>query len=238
MGLIKTMIAPKRRFKMILYKLTDQNEATYNGKMKWGKNITNKLPHKENPQLCSQDVIHAYKNKNLAFLLNPIHGNYTNPLLWEAKGNIIIKDYGKIGCFELTTTKTIAIPNWINSKAESKVRIQFAVLCAEIVLKYFTEKFPEDERPKKAIKAAKKYLKNPCNAAAAYAANAAAAYAANADAANADAAYADAAYAAAAAAAYTADAAAYAADAAARAATINIDFGKLADLAVKLILEK
>ena len=87
--------------------------------------------------------------------------------------------------------------------------VEFAVYCAELALPIFERKFPDDERPRKAIDAA---------AAAAAAAPADAAYAARAAYAAARAAYA-AAYAA-----YAADAAAdaaYAATAAARAAAAD-----------------
>ena len=90
-----------------------------------------------------------------------------------------------------------------------KQKIKYAIFAAEQVLSIFEEKYPNDNRPRKAIEAARNYLENPCKEtadAAAYAADAAAdaaAYAADAvdavDAADA------AAYAA-----YAADAAAYA----------------------------
>ena len=60
-------------------------------------------------------------------------------------------------------------------------RVEWAVYCAEQVLHLFEDKHPDDKRPRLAIKAAKKYLKNPTdkNAYAAYAAAyAGAAYAA------------------------------------------------------------
>ena len=93
-------------------------------------------------------------------------------------------------------------------------KVEWACYCAEQVLSIFEKKYPQDQRPRKAIEAAREWLKNPSEAtrkaaAAAYAAADYAAYAAAADAAYAAAAAADAAYAAAA-----ADAAAdYAADA-------------------------
>ena len=91
-------------------------------------------------------------------------------------------------------------------------KVRYAIYAAEQVLSIYEKKYPADDRPRKAIQAAKNYLKNKSTknkqaAAAAYAAAAA------------DAAYAAAgAYDAAAAAAYTAYAAAYAAAAAAAAA--------------------
>jgi hypothetical protein len=204
---------------MKLFKLTEQDGTTFNKSMFWEVGKTNSVLKCENPKLCTKDVIHAYTNKNLALLLNPNHVNINNPLLFEAEGNIVIRDYSKCGVFSLKIIKKINYPNWYIEK-QKEVQILFAILCAESVLKYFENKYPNDNRPRKAIEAAKNYLKDPSAAnkkvayAAAYAAAAAdaAAYAAAAAAADA---YAAAAYAAADAAA---DAAAYAAAAAADAA--------------------
>jgi hypothetical protein len=94
-------------------------------------------------------------------------------------------------------------------------QIRYAIFSAELVIKIYEDKYPNNDRPRKAIEAAKTYLKDKTEGnknAAAHAADAAdAAYAADA----ADAAYA--AYAAAHA-AYAAAHAAHAADAAAHAA--------------------
>jgi hypothetical protein len=111
---------------------------------------------------------------------------------------------------------------WTLRKADAMDKagyVQAAILCAEEVLHIYENRYPEDMRPRYAIKAAIAYVKEPTevNRKAADAAFDAAAYAADADAA---AAYA-AAYAASAAApsaADTADAAAYAASSAAYAA--------------------
>ncbi len=56
-----------------------------------------------------------------------------------------------------------------------KQRIQYAVFAAEQVLDIFEKKYPKDDRPRKAIEAAKTCIKNPTkeNKAAAYAAYAA-----------------------------------------------------------------
>ena len=90
----------------------------------------------------------------------------------------------------------------------------FAVLCAESVLRVY-ETYSDDLRPRQAIEAAKEYLKYQTTGAAdaAYAADYAADYAA---------------------AGTAADAAADAADAA-DAATADVNFAKLADIAVKEI---
>jgi len=114
--------------------------------------------------------------------------------------------------------------NWTIYRMFTKEqKIQYAIFAAEQVISIFEKKYPDDKRPREAIKAARAYLKDPSEKnkkatyAAANAANAAT-YAANAAtyaAANAANAAANAAYAAANAAAY---AAANAANAAANAA--------------------
>jgi len=238
---------------MRLWKLTDQDGYTQRnktGETLWEAGKTLKLKSCEDPKLCTSQVIHAYTNSSLALLLNPCHANLLNPLLWEAKGTIKVQDWGKVGCFSLTTVKQLPMPDWyVDMNTKKRVAVQFAILCAEAVLNIFEKQQPKDDRPRKAIEAAKEYLRNPKTAAAAYAAARAAALAA-ADAADAAAraadAAADAAYAAARA-AYAAAAAARAADAAdayaaARAAADAayasrvdaINFASIADKAVRL----
>jgi len=237
---------------MKLYKLTEKDMTTYKHSTLWGEGVTNSTEKRENPVLCSADVLHAYTNLNLAYLMNPIHANVSSPLVYEAEGEVVVQDFGKVGCFSLTTLRQIPAPEWTRSKYLSrKVPVRFAVLCAEQVLNLFESRYPSDERPRKAIEAAKNYLLHP-NDAAAHAADAAAtAYAAAHATAYAAAHAADAAAAAhaadAAATAYAAAhadaaahayAAAHAADAATYANLPEINFGELADLAVKLVMEE
>jgi hypothetical protein len=222
---------------MTLYKLTDSKNLTRND-TKWGKGKTIELPPTENPRLCSEYVIHAYRSVNLGLLLNPMHGQFNNPNIWESEGDVVVEDFGKVGCFSLQTIKRLRKPGWYTNKSSrGKVQVLFAILCAETVLSYYEKHNPNNNAPREAIEVAKEYLKNP-SADAAYAARAAA-YAARA------AAYAAraAAYAARAA-AYAARAAAYAADAAraaadaADAADAELDFTKIADLAVDMTTKK
>ncbi len=132
--------------------------------------------------------------------------------LRDVEGEILAKvEYGgKVihGGDKETCEKMRIIKAWKWAKKES---VKLAIFSARLVLSGFEKKYPNDDRPRKAIEAAETWVKNPTakNRAAAYAAADAAAYAA---------AYADyAAVYAAADAAYAAYAAAYAARAAARA---------------------
>lgn len=100
---------------------------------------------------------------------------------------------------KLIELKKLNYANWLIVRVLSNVNtIKYAIFAAEQVIDIFEKECPDDDRPRRAIEAAKAYISNPCketkkNAAAAYA-SANAAYAA-ADAA-ADAAAADAANAA------------------------------------------
>ena len=136
--------------------------------------------------------------------------------------NLIIKS--------LIKNKHWSDANWlITHYMNKRQKVQYAVFAAEQVLHIFEDKHPDDDRPRKAIEAAKNYIKNPTRknkaAAAATTAADAAAYAATAAAAAtaadaaAYAAYAATAYATATAYADDAATAAAAADAAADAAT-------------------
>jgi hypothetical protein len=102
--------------------------------------------------------------------------------------------------------------NWLIVRTMTKPQyVAYAIFAAEQVIDIFEKKYPDDKRPRKAIDAAKKWLKNRTDENAAAADAAAAAYAAYA------------AYAADDAAAYAAAYAAYAADAAAAYAAYAAD---------------
>ena len=237
---------------MKLYKLMN-NDRTTSGNQKWEIDVTVEKEQVSNPMLCSPDVLHAYRNINLAYMLNPIHGNFKDPILAECYGKICVEDWGKVGCFSLTPVRWLVAPEWVGSNRDLRVQVNFAVLCAEAVLPIFEGKYPGDNRPRFAIDTANSanagypdatghftYAANAAYAAANAAYDArAAAYAADAsyDAANAAEAAACAAYAAdaadAASASYDANAAAKAA-AKAAADDSSIDFCELADKAVRM----
>ena len=116
---------------MKLYKLTEKDSTTYNRTMTWKIGKTNKVKKCKNPQLCSSDVIHACKNKNLALLLKPIHANIADPIIYECDGEIVVEDFGKCGAFELTPNKKLRYPKWYTGdETKNRVIVMFAVLCA------------------------------------------------------------------------------------------------------------
>ena len=112
---------------MRLYKLTDQNQETRNH-TKWGENVTHRASG-EGP-LCSCGWLHAYEHPLLAVLLNPIHADFPDPILWEAEGSGTALREGqvKIGVTELTTIRQIPCPT-----VTTEQRVKFAILCAREV---------------------------------------------------------------------------------------------------------
>jgi hypothetical protein len=220
---------------MKVYKLTDKNGWTRRGSYnscKWGVGVTHVA--EGTGGLCTDGCIHAYTSPLLAVLLNPIHANIRNPILFEGEMEITHRDKAdlKVGGRSLTITGKAPLP-----APSFRQLVCFAILAAQAAFslvnipslsqknaEVFTEKVAEWNVW------AKNYTegaKTPAADAAAHAAHAAdaaahAAYAA-AHAAHAAHAAAHAAYAAADAAAYAAAHAAYAADAAAHAAHAAAD---------------
>lgn len=83
----------------------------------------------------------------------------------EVRGNDITKDTKQVW------SQMRLIKAWKWTKEDS---VQLAVFAAELVLFLYEKQYPDDDRPRKAIEAARTYLKNP-NSAAYRAANAASA---------------------------------------------------------------
>jgi len=187
----------------ILFKLTTQEGKTHN-ETQWGENVTHEATGDIKQGLCSDAWIHAYTHPLLAVLMNPVHADIENPILWEGKGEGEAKfEPLKCGFRKFTTLKKIPLPEVTDVQ-----KVAFGILCAKEVYKdsswnQWADKWLSGEDRTK-------------SSAAAYAAADAAAYAANAARAAANAARA-----AANAAAYASNAAyaaAYAARAAANAA--------------------
>ena len=116
---------------MRLYKLTDPNGVTRArepGETQWGENVTHTAIGDGN-ELCTFDVIHAYLTPELAILLNPIHADFSEPILWEAEGEIVAREGDiKVGCKSLTTLRRLPLvePTLVQ-------RIAFGILCAKAV---------------------------------------------------------------------------------------------------------
>lgn len=109
---------------MIKYKLTNQKSQTY-GQTQWGENITHTASGRGS--LCGKGWIHVYESPKLAVLLNSIHANFDDPLLWECQATGRSKhDHGlKSGYTSVTTLRQIPLP-----VITAEQRVKFAILCA------------------------------------------------------------------------------------------------------------
>ena len=109
-----------------LYKLTDGDGKTRND-TQWGPGVSHSGTGEGG--LCGPGWIHAYENPLIAVLLNPIHADFKHPRLWEAEGEIAIRDGQlKCGCKTLTTIREIPLP-----EITTEMRVRFAILCAKDV---------------------------------------------------------------------------------------------------------
>jgi hypothetical protein len=124
------LYAGRKRENMIkLYKLTDGDGKTRNG-TQWGPGISHSGTGKGG--LCGPGWIHAYEHPLIAVLMNPIHANFQNPRLWEAEGEVGLRDGQlKCGCKTLTTVREIPLPS-----ITTEMRVRFAILCAKEVCAY------------------------------------------------------------------------------------------------------
>ena len=115
------------------YKLTDENNQTYNG-TQWGEGVTHKAVG-EREKLCTGDVIHVYDHPLKAVMFNPIHANFNNPHLWEVKvQKVVANDKLKVGVKQCTTLRQIPLP-----EITTEQRVRFAIYCALEV--YRNERF-------------------------------------------------------------------------------------------------
>lgn len=108
-----------------LYKLTTSDFKTRKGEYNetlWGENVEHTAP---GGKMCSEDVLHAYVSPELAVLLNPVHADISDYVLWECEGDVCARDGDlKVGCTRLRTLKQI--------KASQPTPAQlavFAILC-------------------------------------------------------------------------------------------------------------
>ena len=99
---------------MKLYKLTDEHNKTHGG-TEWGKGVTHRAKG-GGKELCTQDVIHAYKHPLLAILLNPIHANFGKVRLWEAEGEVIAEAAAWAAAWAAASFDLIAIAEKACSK--------------------------------------------------------------------------------------------------------------------------
>lgn len=113
---------------MTVYKLTNQNMQTYGG-CQWviGEEKTTSGKDK----LCSSGWLHCYSDPLLAVMLNPIHGNYKYPKLFEAEaGGREKHNHGlKSGYTKMTLVKELPVP-----EVTLIQRVAFGILCVMNVI--------------------------------------------------------------------------------------------------------
>ena len=108
------------------YKLTTQEGKTKNN-TQWGENISHEATGDIQKGLCSNAWIHAYSHPLLAVLMNPVHADIENPILWEGKGEGEAKfEPLKCGFRKFTTLKKIPLPEVTDVQ-----KIAFGILCAK-----------------------------------------------------------------------------------------------------------
>ena len=91
-----------------LYKLTDSWWHT-EGHTVWGPGISNSASG--NGSLCTNAWIHAYESRFVASFMHPAHVSFDGLVLWEAEGEIGIRDGDlKVGCRNLETIRIIDLP--------------------------------------------------------------------------------------------------------------------------------
>jgi hypothetical protein len=114
-----------------LYKLTDRDGQTWGG-TQWGPGVSHSGTGEG--ELCGPGWIHAYEHPLIAVLMNPIHARFQTPRLWEAEGEVGLRDGQlKCGCKTLTTVREIPLP-----AVTTEMRVRFAILCAMEVCAYRT----------------------------------------------------------------------------------------------------
>jgi hypothetical protein len=106
-----------------LYKLTDENGNTKNN-MHWDIGTMHEVSGA--PKLCSSTVIHAYTSPLLAVFMNPAYGAFSNPLAFEAEGEVLVSDGTKVGVQKLTIQRScVELP-----KVSQTQFVAFGILCA------------------------------------------------------------------------------------------------------------
>ena len=109
-----------------LYKLTDSCGKTRGG-TQWGPGVSHSGTGEGG--LCGPGWIHAYEHPLVAVLMNPIHADFNNPRLWEAEGEVGLRDGQlKCGCKTLTTVREIPLP-----AVTTEMFVRLAILCAKEV---------------------------------------------------------------------------------------------------------
>jgi len=124
----------------ISYKLTDHNGRTHDD-TQWGENVRHEATGK-GMKACTDGVIHSYASPYLAALMNPIHANFSRPILWHFReeGEWYtngLKRHGKAG----TTLRRARLPHFT-----PRQRVAFSIYVAQAALAAQSVRIPVWEK--------------------------------------------------------------------------------------------
>ena len=107
-----------------LFKLTRTDYTTHNNTL-WDEGVSHKASG--TGPLCGPGWLHAYEDATLGMMMNPIHADFNPFLIWEAEGEVGIRDgQFKCGVKKLTTLRIIDLP-----RPTPINRVAFGILCSK-----------------------------------------------------------------------------------------------------------
>ncbi len=120
--------------------------------MPWYVGKTNSVPISSNPRLCTDQVLHAYRDLNLGLLANMLgyDAAIPNPRAFEAEGIVVASENNKVGVFNLTITSEIEVPAWAH-QPETIHTLVLKYLQDVLIEHIRTGKFITLPEPKKSI---------------------------------------------------------------------------------------
>ncbi|HAX91411.1 MAG TPA: hypothetical protein DCY07_04285, partial [Rhodospirillaceae bacterium] len=110
-----------------VYKLTDKNGQTLNN-TQWGEGVRHEATG-TGTELCSDGFIHAYESPEMAAFMNPSHGNFANPIMWEADGEGEPVRDGQLKCGFKALATVRAVPM---VEITTEQRVEIALRCAMV----------------------------------------------------------------------------------------------------------
>ena len=91
-------------------KLTDANGQT-RGETQWGPGVTHEATGAPGQPLCSDGYIHYSESPEMAAFMNPVYGNFKDPILWKVEARTELRDGElKSGARKVTTVCVIPLP--------------------------------------------------------------------------------------------------------------------------------
>lgn len=144
-------------------KVTDENGYSghkfTNNPLRWDIGTTH-IIYRDGIDVCSSGVIHVYKNKYMAVIMNSSYNNYQPFRMWEGDGGIVNDDSGlKCGVKALTITKELTGKDIPKISKKMSYRIAVLVNCYYIAQSMNKDKIKR-AKDLKFLRWAVKYLTN------------------------------------------------------------------------------